>query len=247
MTVDPRRVVVVTGAASPLGPVLARGLVSRGATVAILGDGRAAEIARGQIEDEGGAALAVATDYADRRTIAEAFGRVVDRLGPVDALVHAEVPPDALRPCPLVEVDDMQWAEIWERGFLTTLRCCQVAHDHMRGRGGRIVLVTPTLALTGAAQLAPYAALAEAQRALAKSAARQWGADGITVNCLGPGPGALVGDGMAFDETILTPPALPDGPVEADLGPVLAFLAGADSHALTGATLNVDGGVWMAP
>lgn len=247
MTPDHRRVVVVTGAASPLGAVLARGLASRGATVAIVGDGRAAESARGEIEGEGGSAVAVATDYADRRAIADVFGRVVDGLGPLDALVHAEIPPDALQPRPLVELHEKQWAEIWERGFLTTVRCCQVAHDHMRGRGGRIVLVTPTLALTGAARFAPYAALAEAQRALAKSAARQWGADGITVNCLAPGPGALLGDAMAFDETILAPPALPDASSEADLGPVLGFLAGGDSHALTGATLCVDGGVWMAP
>jgi 3-oxoacyl-[acyl-carrier protein] reductase len=115
----------------------------------------------------------------------------------------------------------------------------------LQGRGGRIVFVTPTVALTGAAQLVPYASAVEGIRALAKSAARQWGTDGITVNCVAP-PVELLGDATS-------PPGLeaaalgrePDA--RADVAPVLALLAAPGAHFVTGTTIVLDGGRVMAP
>lgn len=84
-------------------------------------------------------------------------------------------------------------------------------------------------------------------RLLAKSAARQWGAAGIRVNCLAPAP-EHVPIGVASAELALSPPALGSaGAPEADLGPIAAWLLSDDAHFLTGATLCADGGVWMAP
>ena len=75
--------------------------------------------------------------------------------------------------------------------------------------------------------------------------ARQWGADGITVNCVAPSPELL---GLEAGEMALSAPALGRaGDPEADLAPIVAFLCSAGSHFLTGATLTADGGVWMAP
>ena len=163
----------------------------------------------------------------------------------VDALVHAAVEPAALESRRFVDVDDDRWHAIWEGTMRGTLALLQAVHPHLAHRDGRVVLVTPTLSMTGAPDLAAWATAVEGQRALAKSTARQWGADGITVNCVAPSPelyGAAVGD-MA-----LSAPALgTTGDAERDLGPIVAWLCSPASHFLTGQTLSADGGVWMSP
>ena len=127
----------------------------------------------------------------------------------------------------------------------TSLALCQAVHPHLAGNDGRVVFLTPTLSMSGAPGFVPLSAAVEGQRLLAKSAARQWGVDGITVNCVAPAPRVL---GLEAGEVALSGPALGrDGDPEADLGPIVAFLCSAGSHFLTGATLSADGGVWMAP
>lgn len=164
-----------------------------------------------------------------------------DVRAPADALVHAAVVPSAVEPRPLVEVDDALWEEVWEGTMRTSLALLQAVH----GIVSRVVFLTPTLSMSGAELLTPLAAAVEGQRLLAKSAARQWGAEGITVNCVAPAP-ALVGaevGGMA-----LSPPALGGvGDPAADLAPIVAFLCSEAGHFVTGATISADGGVWMAP
>jgi 3-oxoacyl-[acyl-carrier protein] reductase len=165
----------------------------------------------------------------------------------IDIAVHAAVVPAALEPRPIVEVDDAAWDAIWEGTKRTSLWLCQAAFPYLRDRSGRIVFVLPTVSMSGAANLAPLAAATEAQRLLAKSAARQWGPNGITVNCLAAAP-ELVVDGVRSDSLTLSPPALGGpGDPQADLGPAAVFLASEAGHFVTGATICADGGVWMAP
>ncbi|HEX4775709.1 MAG TPA: SDR family oxidoreductase, partial [Acidimicrobiia bacterium] len=93
----------------------------------------------------------------------------------------------------------------------------------------------------------PLTAFVEGQRLLAKSAARQWGRYGITVNCVAPAPDLVVA-GTAAGAVSLAAPALggPGDPRD-DLGPVVTFLASDAGHFVTGVTVCADGGVWMAP
>ena len=56
----------------------------------------------------------------------------------------------------------------------------------LAARGGHLVFVTPTIGITGVDGLVPYATAVEGIRALAKSAARQWGEAGVRVNCVAP-------------------------------------------------------------
>jgi 3-oxoacyl-[acyl-carrier protein] reductase len=85
-------------------------------------------------------------------------------------------------------------------------------------------------------------------RAMAKSAARQWGERGITVNCVAPpvelmAPARGAPDGLALTE----PPLGREPDARADVAPVVALLAAAPAHFVTGATIPVDGGLVMAP
>jgi 3-oxoacyl-[acyl-carrier protein] reductase len=155
-----------------------------------------------------------------------------------NAVVYAALDPVALEARPLVDVDDVRFAAIWERGMRAAIACCQSAFRAFAGAGGRIVFVVPTVSMSGAAGLAPLCALLEGQRILAKSAARQWGPAGITVNVLAPALAGFDGDTIS-----LAPPAL--GPI--DVGEVLVGLLAPEMRDVTGTTVGADGGIWMAP
>lgn len=242
------RVAVVTGADEPLGRGLALALGDVGARLALVGDaGRLAPLTT-ELESRNGRAVAVEAVLDERASLERAFATAADGLGgPVRIVVHAAVPAVAYERVAFEDVDDARWDAVWEGTMGAALAVLQASFTQLRAGGGRVVLVTPTVAMSGAAQLVPYAAAMEGQRLLAKSAARQWGPDGITVNCLAPAP-EQVPIGVTSSEVSLAPPALGGpGDAETDLGPVVAFLASDDAHFLTGETLCADGGVWMAP
>jgi len=244
------RVALVTGGGAGFGRSLALGLADAGASVGVLGPGRdAAEQATArEIEERGGRAVALQTALATRRELEDAFAAAARVLGPVHLLVHAWVEPLALEARALEDVGDAIWDAGCEAVIRSALFACQAAHAQMRERGGRIVLVTPTLALSGASGFVPLSAASEAIRILAKSAARRWGARGITVNCIAPDVSLLQGGGAG------TPPPAgaseaalgTHGDARADIAPLVALLASAAGHFVTGETLRVDGGAWLA-
>jgi 3-oxoacyl-[acyl-carrier protein] reductase len=165
----------------------------------------------------------------------------------LDGVVHAAMPAIAYERVPFHEVDDARWDAVWEQTMRDAIAVLQAGYRAMRERGGAFVMVTPVVGMSGAAELGPYSAAIEGVRLLAKSAARQWGADGIRVNCLAPAP-EHVPIGVGSGVLALSPPALGSaGDVETDLGPIVAWLLSDDAHFVTGVTLCADGGVWMAP
>jgi len=107
--------------------------------------------------------------------------------------------------------------------------------------------VTPIVGLIGAAGLVPYATAVEGMRALAKSAARQWGEAGITVNCVAPPVEVVAEVGTPAPPPVGGRPLgrMPD--VRTDVAPVVAMLVAEAAHFVTGTTITVDGGVVMAP
>ncbi len=195
------RVVVVTGGGSGIGRDIALGLNDASATVVAVD---------GPLESR------------------EETGRAFVAGGRADAVVHALVDPDALVSAEVADTDEDSWDRRCEAVLRTALRCCQAAFDAFGDWGGRIVLVTPAVGLTGSAGLAPYATAIEGMRSLAKSAARQWGDRGITVNCVAPRI-----DGSSD--------------VRTEVAPVIATLLADSARIVTGATLVVDGGLVMAP
>jgi 3-oxoacyl-[acyl-carrier protein] reductase len=109
------------------------------------------------------------------------------------------------------------------------------------------VLVAPTSGFTGAGGFVPASTAIEGARALAKSAARQWGPQGITVNTVLVPP-ALVAPELVAATTFEASPAvgrLPD--LRDDVAATIAHFAAPTSGGITGATVIVDGGSVMAP
>ena len=198
------------------------------------------------LADEG-ASVAVAAGFESRAAAEAAFGEARDAHRPIDVVVHVPSDANALVTAALVDTPEPEWEARCEALVRRAIWCCQAAHTAMRGHGGRIVVVTPTVGLTGAIGLVPFTTAVEGIRAMAKSAARQWGELGITVNCVAP-PVELLAPGTGVAGPWIAPSALgglPDG--RADVAAVVALLASGRAHAITGATVTVDGGVVMAP
>jgi 3-oxoacyl-[acyl-carrier protein] reductase len=159
-------------------------------------------------------------------------------LGPSVALVEALT--DAVGDVLVIDgnsaVDDTMWQA------LTVL---QTARASMKTAGGRIVVVLPTIGLAGAACQLDYATAVEGIRALAKSAARQWGSEGIGVNMVAAPVRLFKPD---VDSSHLTAAAVPDDEsLMHSVVETVGFLLRADVKHLTGETIVVDGGSVMAP
>jgi 3-oxoacyl-[acyl-carrier protein] reductase len=132
-------------------------------------------------------------------------------------------------------VDDTIWR---------TLAALQTAHASM-ARGGRIVLILPTIGMTGAAGLVDYTTAIEGIRALAKSAARQWTSDGTRVNMIAAPLALFATDG---DTSHLTAAAVQhDETLIHSIVETAKFLLRHDVDHLTGDTIVVDGGSVMLP
>jgi 3-oxoacyl-[acyl-carrier protein] reductase len=166
----------------------------------------------------------------------------------LDVVVHVAVDDAALDAAPLVDTPPAAWDERGEAFLRDALFTFQAAHDRFVAAGtGRIVVVAPTSGFTGAAGFVPYSTAVEGIRALAKSAARAWAADGITVNTVLVPP-ALVAPALVDATAFEAPPVigrLPD--LRHDVAATIAHFAAPTSGGITGATTIVDGGTVMAP
>lgn len=144
---------------------------------------------------------------------------------------------------PFDELSDADFDDAWEQPMREAIESFQGAHHAGQAR---LIAVVPTIGMSGAAGLAHVAATAEAVRVMVKSAARQWGADGMTVNCIALAPELFGIDPAAVGAVSLAPLALAGkGSVVDDVVPLIRMVASADAHHITGATLNADGGLWM--
>ena len=149
------------------------------------------------------------------------------------------VPPIRAQAKPFVEVEDDEFAAVWEQPMQWAIAALQ---DAYREGVSAVLVVVPTTALTGGCQYAHLAAVSEGLRATVKSAARQWGAHGMTVNTVVVSPEWFGVDVEIAGPPSLAPPALSGAApvVEA----IVAMATGAGRH-VTGQTLVVDGGLVM--
>ncbi len=149
------------------------------------------------------------------------------------------------RSIPFDHLTDEDFDLAWEQPMLAAIGAFQRAH---RAGHSRVIAIVPTIGMSGAPTLAHASATAEAVRVLVKSAARQWGRDGITVNCIAVAPSLFGIDERIVGAVSIAPPALASaGDIVSDIVPLIRMLAANDAHHVTGATLTADGGLWMSP
>jgi NAD(P)-dependent dehydrogenase (short-subunit alcohol dehydrogenase family) len=193
-------------------------------------------------------------DVADRTRSFEVVDETLARFGRIDGLV---LNAQSFRPVtPLLDVTESDMNLLFDTGPKGALWLMQAAQPHMAANNwGRIVTMGTSMGLTGAAGYGPYAASNEAIRSLTRTAAREWGRDGITVNCVlpasaghrAPVAGSDPAREAAFAAMYDDNPVGRDGDAADDIGPAVAFLLSDGSRYVTGQTISVDGGGIMRP
>ena len=242
------RVAIVTGAGQGVGEGIARALARQGAAVVIAARREATgEPAAAAIRERGDVAELVVTDVTRRASVDACVATTVERFGRLDVVVHnAFAGGVASR---LEDTPDEVWFQLSHTAAWASFWCARAAFPHLRDSDhGRYVMVTSPSGVEGSANIPLYSPVKAAQRAMAKSLAREWGPFGITVNCLAPvaDTPALAG---AFDQVPELRSAIEArtplgriGDPEADIGGVAAFLCGDDAGYVTGQTIVCDGG-----
>jgi 3-oxoacyl-[acyl-carrier protein] reductase len=264
------RVALVTGASRGLGRADALTLARAGADV-VFADilvesdasgeeearyGKLAQAARAQgmvhteetaeeIRSLGRRALAVKCDVTDREQVAETVSRSVEELGAVDILINNAATLDHLGRLP------DQRADLWERDLRVNLtgafNCAQAVWPHMVENGwGRIVNMASVAGTLGGFGQASYAATKAGLLGLTKSLALEGARHGITVNAIVPGVIGTEAYHMAnlelneriVNRTVFRRPGEPQ-----DVANAIAFLCSDLAGYISGAELNVSGGV----
>ena len=239
--------VLVTGAASGMGRATAEVFAAEGANVALTDlSAEAVEGIAAGLRAKGHSARGWALDVADPGAIKSVVEEVATHFGGLDIVINNA---GISAFCPL---DDPNYDAVWDRAILVLLtahqRLIRAALPHLRrSASGRIVNIASTEALGATNRDSPYCAAKAGVTGLTRALAVELGKEGITVNCICPGPidtgmTANVSDAdravFAQRRTALRRYGLPEEVAHMTLSLCLP----AASY-ITGAVIPVDGGL----
>ncbi|MFF9865976.1 3-oxoacyl-ACP reductase FabG [Streptomyces sp. NPDC013953] len=230
------RTALVLGGNRGIGLAVARRLADRGDRVAV--SHRTGEPPEGL--------FGVRCDVTDPEAVTAAYARVKEELGPVEVLVvNAGITRDRL----FVSMTQEDFEAPLHTNLVSTLHTVKPAlRGMMRARWGRIVLVSSTVALSGAVGQTNYAASKAGLIGFGRSLALEVARHGITVNVVAPGytDTDMVAAMPEAERTSLLA-TVPMGRMAApeEVAGAVAYLTGEDAGYVTGTVLQVDGGVAM--
>jgi 3-oxoacyl-[acyl-carrier protein] reductase len=241
------RVALVTGSSRGIGRSIAIELARQGA--AVVGTATTEAGAEGislALSQAGGAGAGMVLDVNAQDQAQRVVDSTQERFGPISILVNnAGITRDNL----VLRMKDDEWDDILNTNLKSVYRMSKlVLRSMMKARNGRIVNIGSVVGAMGNAGQANYTAAKAGVVGFTKALAREVGSRGITVNCVAPG----------FIDTDMTR-ALGEAQTEAlvqqipvgrlgraeDIAAAVVFLASPAASYITGATLHVNGGMYM--
>ena len=240
-----KKTVIVTGSARGIGRAIAEKFSQLGANVVICDvDKEQSETVAGQI---GGNTIGLKADVTSQADIDNLLEKTKKEFGQIDIVVNnAGITRDNL----MIRMSEKDWDMVLDinlkGSFLVTK---SVARVMMKQRYGRIINISSIVGINGNAGQINYSSSKAGLIGLTKSAAKELGARGITVNAVAPGfittemTENLPEDAKnAFlDRVLIKRPGSPD-----DIAQAVLFLASDEASYITGQVISVDGGLTIA-
>ena len=243
-----QRVALVTGASRGIGREIADALGGLGMTVigTATTEQGAATIGR-HLQEIGVNGAGMVLDVGSDGSVEETLRRIADDFGAVAVLVNnAGITRDNL----LMRMKGEEWESVINTNLTSLYRVCKACLRGMtKARFGRIINIASVVGASGNAGQTNYAAAKAGMIGFTKSLAREVGSRGITVNAVAPG---FIDTDMTRELSDEQRQALLSGIPLGRLGSpqevaaVVAFLASDAAAYITGETLHVNGGMYMA-
>ncbi len=239
------RVALVTGGTRGIGAAISKALKEAGHRVAANYGGN--DEAANKFKGETGIAV-YKFDVGDPTACEAGIKQVEAEVGPVDILVNnAGITRDGM----FHRMNFDQWSQVIRTNLDSMFTCTRPVIDGMRNRGfGRIVIISSINGQKGQVGQSNYSAAKAGVIGFAKALAQENAAKGVTVNVIAPG---YIATEMvqAVPEEVMKTKILPLIPVgrlgEAEeIARAVQYLAGEDAGFITGSTLSINGGQYMA-
>jgi NAD(P)-dependent dehydrogenase (short-subunit alcohol dehydrogenase family) len=246
------KVAIVTGAARGIGKGMATALGKAGAAVTITDIRQdTLEQTSAAFDELGIRHLAIVADGTKDADVENAVRQTVEAFGRIDVLIN-----NAQTAVTGVNLEDQTVEDVMvgiDTGFLASFRYMKACFPYLKESQGTAINFASQAGLLGNVGMLGYNAAKEANRALTRTAAREWAQHNITVNTIIPGM-LTEGSKEFFDanpehykHSLANIPLGRLGDPEKDAGALVVFLASEGAHYLTGDTFNIDGGRCMRP
>jgi NAD(P)-dependent dehydrogenase (short-subunit alcohol dehydrogenase family) len=246
------RVVIVTGGGTGIGLAIAKRLGACGATL-VFGSRNSRNLEEGSAElrRAGYDSLACQVDVRKPEQVDEMVHRAIHHYGRVDILVNNAAGNFI---CRAEDLSPNGWNAVIGSVLNGSFYCSRAVGRHMiaRGKGGTIVSVLANYVWTGSAGTVHSAAAKAGVMSMTQTLAVEWAKHGIRVNAVAPGPIESAGAARQLwtnpeaVERITNSVPLQRWGQPIEVADAVAFLVSDHAGFITGETLTIDGGAWLA-